>query len=119
MRLIDADALEKIITEKFKEHYGNTVYQFIHDFFTFVIRQIRKAPTIEAEQRWIPVTERFPEEWVAVLVWSKFGSHETAVYLGIPGKWRVTWNHALLEEGTVTHWMPLPEPPKMDGGAEE
>ena len=49
MRLINADALEQIITEKFQEHYGNTVYQFIHDFFTFVIRQIRKAPTVEAE----------------------------------------------------------------------
>lgn len=57
MRLIDANALEQIITEKFKEHYGNTVYQFIRDFFAFVIRQIRKAPTIEAEPmrhgRWV------------------------------------------------------------------
>ena len=61
MRLIDADALEQIITEKFKEHYGDTVYQFIHDFFRFVIRQIRRMPTIEAEPvkhgRWIDVRE--------------------------------------------------------------
>ena len=48
MRLIDADALGKYITEKFEEHYGKTVYQFIHDFFRFVVRQIRKAPTIDA-----------------------------------------------------------------------
>lgn len=48
MRLIDADKLEKYIAEKFEEHYGKTVYQFIHDFFRFVIRQIRKAPTIDA-----------------------------------------------------------------------
>jgi hypothetical protein len=48
MRLIDADKLEKVVSEKFKERYGNTVYQFIHDFFRFVIRQIRKAPTIDA-----------------------------------------------------------------------
>lgn len=48
-RLIDADALERIVEEKFHEHYGNTVYQFIHDFFRFVIRQIRKAPTIDPE----------------------------------------------------------------------
>ena len=48
MRLIDADALEKYITEKFEEHYGKTVYQFIRDFFRFVVRQIRKAPTIDA-----------------------------------------------------------------------
>ncbi len=48
MRLIDADALMSVIDMKFKEHYGNTVYQFIHDFFCFVLRQIRKAPTIDA-----------------------------------------------------------------------
>ena len=48
MRLIDADAFELIVTEKFKEHYGDTVYQFIHDFSKFVIRQIRKASTIDA-----------------------------------------------------------------------
>lgn len=68
-------------------------------------------------QKWIPVTERLPKEWVEVLVWSRCGFHETAVYIGIPGKWRITWNHALLEEGTVTHWMPLPKLPE-DGGAE-
>ena len=48
MRLIDADALMNVICEKFQEHYGNTVYQFIHDFLRFVVRQIRKAPTIDA-----------------------------------------------------------------------
>ena len=62
-------------------------------------------------QKWIPVTERLPEEWVSVLVWSWCGFCETAVYLGIPGKWRVTWNHTMLDEDTITHWMPLPEPP--------
>ena len=54
MRLIDADALEKYITEKFEEHYEKTVYQFIHDFFRFVVRQIRKAPTIDA----VPVVRK-------------------------------------------------------------
>lgn len=66
--------------------------------------------------KWIPVTDRLPEEWVAVLVWSKCGFCETAVYLGIPGKWRVTWDHTMLDEDTITHWMPLPDPP--EGGAE-
>ena len=48
MRLIDADALMQVIDQKFQKHYGNSVYQFIHDFFTCVLRQIRKAPTIDA-----------------------------------------------------------------------
>lgn len=49
LRLIDADVLERIVEEKFHEHYGATVYQFMHDFFRFIIRQIRKAPTIDPE----------------------------------------------------------------------
>ena len=62
--------------------------------------------------KWIPVSERLPEEWVDVLVWSLCGFCEVAVYLGIPGKWRVTWNHDMIDDNTITHWMPLPEPPK-------
>lgn len=60
--------------------------------------------------RWIPVTERLPEEWEPVLVRSKFGFSEVAWYIGI-GKWRYTANACLFEDGSVTHWMPLPEPP--------
>ena len=63
-------------------------------------------------QQWIPVTERLPEEWEAVLVYSWCGFCETAVYLGVPGKWRVTWDHTMMDDGIVTHWMPLPQPPK-------
>ena len=37
---------------------------------------------------------------------------ESAVYIGVPGKWRVTWNHEMLDANSVTHWMPLPQPPK-------
>ena len=57
MRLIDADALEKILAEKFQVHYGKSFSSGIHDFFRCVVKQIRKAPTIEAEPvkhgRWI------------------------------------------------------------------
>lgn len=63
-------------------------------------------------QEWIPVTERLPEEWTDVLVFSRFGFIETAVYTGAHGKWRVGWNGDMLEADSITHWMPLPEPPK-------
>ena len=64
--------------------------------------------------KWIPIAERLPEEWVDVLVLSRYGFCEVAVYLGIPGKWRIAWNHDLFEVDSITHWMPLPEPPKED-----
>ncbi len=68
-----------------------------------------------SKPRWIPVTERMPEEWTIVLTFQPTsddkGIIQTCVYIGIPGKWRQAWNHEFLDL-PVTHWMPLPEPPK-------
>lgn len=44
---IEREALIDLITEKFQAHYGNTCYQFIHDFFRCVVKLIRKAPTVD------------------------------------------------------------------------
>ena len=63
-------------------------------------------------QEWISVKDRLPEAWKQVLIYSRHDFCESAVYIGVPGKWRVTWNHEMLEADSVTHWMPLPQPPK-------
>lgn len=44
---IEREALIELITEKFNTHYGDTCYQFIHDFFRCIIKLIRKAPTVD------------------------------------------------------------------------
>lgn len=44
---IGRNALLSIITTKFNEHYGNACYQFIHDFYRFVIRKICAAPAAD------------------------------------------------------------------------
>lgn len=59
------------------------------------------------ERRWIPVTERLPKAWEEVL------THRTGGNLSIEFKcsgdeW--SFDNDIMEE--VTHWMPLPEPPK-------
>ena len=63
-------------------------------------------------QEWISVKDRLPEAWKQVLIYSQHDFCESAVYIGVPGKWRVTWNHEMLDADSVTHWMPLPTPPK-------
>ena len=62
----------------------------------------RKA-LIKSLPRWIPVTERLPENRKWVLVCSKFVKMKTD-FISNDGKWHTTPG--------VTHWMPLPEPPE-------
>ena len=65
-----------------------------------------------AVQQWIPVSERLPEERKAVLAFSTCYGFcdmiEAAMWTGY--RWEVTWTKE--EYYSVTHWMPLPEPPK-------
>ena len=62
-------------------------------------------------QRWIPVTERLPDSGKCVLVCSKDGMVAEGSYKAYEKKWtQFRWNVTDLQN--VTHWMPLPEPPK-------
>ena len=88
------------ITKKITFADGKNIIETVSDF------------PVVAVSEWISVKERLPQEWEEVLVWSSCGFVECAVYIGIPGKWRVTWNHDLMEMDTITHWMPLPDAPK-------
>ena len=70
------------------------------------------------KQEWISVDERLPEEKVNCLI------HYKHAYCDNDGYWNIGVSfydghefHIGLEY-KVTHWMPLPEAPKMKGGAE-
>ena len=59
-----------------------------------------------SKPRWIPVTERLPDEDTLVLVWR---------YNGLPYVSRrtdSTYWLGLGRDSGITHWMPLPAPPK-------
>jgi hypothetical protein len=61
-------------------------------------------------RRWIPVTERLPEDRVEVLVSSGMFAPfiEVAFYDGL---FYSAWDGET-EIAAVTHWMPLPQPPE-------
>lgn len=60
--------------------------------------------------RWISVKDRLPEHGF-VLVWCAYThSVEIAKYKG--SLWRTQERRYALNSSWVTHWMPLPEPPK-------
>lgn len=72
-----------------------------------------------SKQEWISVDERLPTSGALVLVSSmdKITKKHGWFYLASYDKERKWWSGASF--GRVTHWMPLPEAPKMKGGAEE
>ena len=82
-----------------------------------VLNEICAAPTIEAEPKWIPVTERLPEIEGRYLCVRRIGkSGMVYVQLMNGDSYGFSMEHIYTDD--VTHWMPLPNPPKMDGGAE-
>lgn len=106
---------------------------------TLEAQQARIAQ-LEEERRWIPVGERLPEPGQIVLVhqifsWEKFedGAEVTIGRLRpVPPDEKPYWefqhyrpdfrNGTIMDNDIicpgseyVTHWMPLPEPPKEDG----
>lgn len=77
--------------------------------------QESNCPEIEAvKNQWIPVTERLPESGGTYIVRSDRGSIYTSHFYP-PRKSRIGiygGNWTPRGKTTVTHWMPLPEPPK-------
>lgn len=63
--------------------------------------------------KWIPVTERLPDEGKFVLVYGDLypNKHDGSA---IAVSKRMDWNYwqGFGRDRNITHWMPLPEPPK-------
>lgn len=81
-------------------------------------RLVEEAPAVN---RWIPCSERMPENNVSVLYVWRSQNGAVAVLHGWHFETRVTgsaWHQSGVgfhrPDDEVTHWMPLPEPPKED-----
>jgi hypothetical protein len=109
-----------------------------------VEQMIEDAPTVEPKLEWISVKDRLPEPHekndheadVMLYVPKREGVRQHGIYLGLlrkepwppddgsgnfwgvqcPGSDWTVWGWSHFEEPSVTHWMPLPEPPKEEGG---
>lgn len=133
MRLIDADALLQTpirITGMLGGKYP---------FEAISVSAIENAPTIALPGGWISVKDRLPETnnkndhkyEVLVYIPKREGCRQNGIYVGkinhieadehgtrnfwglkTPGSEWTIWGWGYLEKPIVTHWMPLPEPPK-------
>ena len=68
-----------------------------------------RVQELEAEQRWIPISENLPDDSNRVLI--RMSNHHTVIasYFFISNKWVNDCEATVLN---VTHWRPLPQPPK-------
>ena len=63
-------------------------------------------------QEWIPVTERLPEKGQEVLVFDTRENWTGFAWLRPDETWTSLGFDFPFDLGEVTHWMPLPKPPK-------
>ena len=70
----------------------------------------KEEPSIEVVQEWISVNDRLPENGKeGVLIALRWG--EVDIGWCEDGRWRSEFVNEY-EDGEVTHWMPIPQPPK-------
>lgn len=76
------------------------------DVINRMIALLTAIDALEQDNGWISVKDRMPEEGVDVLVYlNRKGADVDFVD-------RESGNFFYYDEGEVTHWRPLPEPPK-------
>jgi hypothetical protein len=111
-RYIDADELTEMLNKKAQTDLEMGLYN--HGTLTqSFIRFVERQPTADVAPRaeWISVRERLPDGNGVFLVSLKESGYENLVYFDVrsyaDGEWR-----NIPDKFTVSHWMPLPEPPE-------
>lgn len=93
--------------------YGDhSIYYSEMEFTSAALSALRE----QEERQWIPVTDRLPQNYISVLVYTPTEEplpmvHEA--YIGDDGEWHSSVFYGI-ENEDVTHWMTMPQPPTED-----
>ena len=98
--------------EWFAERAKNTPMPGTREMFEIAADALRENPV----QQWISVNDRLPEPFTSVLAYVPSEAplplvHES-YFVDAPQVWVCIIEKQPWKQGAVTHWMPLPEPPK-------
>lgn len=77
--------------------------------YRYMMREIENAPDVN---RWIPCSERLPETNTQVLCYCRMGDFRIMEYDEQESRWYEGIQD--YRQTTVTHWMPLQEPPESE-----
>ena len=108
MRMIDADRMLSQLRPITYDMEQNAVT--IADMSNIMRDWVRCQPTIPAPQ-WISVKDRLPHNADEVLIYFSDGIVISGDYFDAVG---FIPEHFYDGNGKISHWMPLPEPPKED-----
>ena len=114
MRLIDADKLTETINKALETPCYNAYQDGYDAALNTLLDYIADMPTIPTYGQWIRIEDEKPDTGQYVLVNHKDGVMQCAQYLISGYDDRELWvlDHYYKEQGEITHWMPLPEPPE-------
>ena len=81
------------------------------EWFTEISEWLTELKELKAADRWISVDDKQPEQDEKVLVLTKDKDIMTMIYKVIPFRWYKP-KFGGFDKDYVTHWKPLPKPPK-------
>ena len=102
------DATELLIKDLRKDTVD--VMNFGHNYNHGVADAIATIKHLPSAERWIPVTEGLPRECERVIGYMAWKAMTAIEYQH--GRWYSIDHLEPLPDEAVTHWMPLPQPPK-------
>jgi hypothetical protein len=104
----DCRDCEFVESDRYEKSCVNVLFEDSADIIQSLSKQLESA-----QPKWISVEERLPEPFVSVIVHMPQERPCPTVHEGYrtkDGNWYSA--HFVREFNEVTHWMPLPEPPK-------
>lgn len=119
--LIDRNSLIADIEEEME--YGdssNEIRKFenalINKGLAVALKRIRLQPTqypnIMNAPDWIPCADLMPIDSQDILIYDRYKDMYTAWYSTVTGKFYISESDSWVRKDAVTHWMPVPIPPR-------
>ena len=96
--------------------YIKNLEEMYRESIRYISDEDNEIETLQARiPQWISVKDRLPEDGTRVMAYVN-GWHEVAWHRKSIREWQfrdeIAFNNETNTYGLVTHWMPLPEPPK-------